>query len=137
MSERSMTTTDEKAVTQSERPTTPSTREEGRYLSPPVDIYENDDGLVVLVDLPGVDKDGVDLRVDDDVLSIHGRSSYREVKDPLYSEFSLANYYREFRLSDVVDQARISAELKHGVLTVTLPKAERVRPKRIDVKVEA
>lgn len=114
---------------------TPVTREEGRYLSPPVDIYETDDALVVVADLPGVGRDDIGLRVENGVLSIEGRPSYGRPSDTIHAEFDLAPYYREFRLSDKVDSERITAELKHGVLRVRLPKAARVRPRSIDVSV--
>lgn len=115
---------------------TPLTREEGRYLVPPVDIYEDDEGLNVLADLPGVQKDAIDIRVENGVLSIEGRQPTQSIaEDSPYSEFRLMNFYRQFALSDEVDQDRISADLRHGVLTLRLPKAEKAKPRKIEVKV--
>ena len=114
---------------------TATTREEGRYLTPPVDIYETEDALVVVADVPGARRDDVELRVDDGVLTIAARSNYAVPEDPLYREFDLATYHRQFRLSDAVDTERIAAEMKHGVLRVTIPKAERMRPRTIPVEV--
>ena len=112
-----------------------ATREEERYLRPPVDIYETSDGLVVVADLPCVDKDGIDVRVDNGVLTIEGRANYTPVHDAYYSEFSVINFFRQFQLDEEIDQERISAELKHGVLTIHLPKAQKAKPKQISVKV--
>lgn len=133
MTENTMTTAnvDEQAAT------TPATREEGRYLTPPVDIYENGDGLVVVVDLPGVGRDDVKVGVDENILSIRATNRYDVPQDAAHREFSLTNWYRDFRLTDKVDQGRIGAELRHGVLTLTLPKAEKLQPREIEVVVGA
>lgn len=112
-----------------------ATRDEAIYIAPPVDIFENEDSLIVVADLPGVDKDGVDIRVEDDILTIKGNAKYTQPANALRQEFVLQNYYRQFQLSDEVDQSKISAESKNGVLTVTLPKAEKTKPKQIKVKV--
>ena len=112
-----------------------ATRDETFYIAPPVDIFENEDSLMVVADLPGVDKDGVDIRVDDGILTIKGNSKYTQPASVLRQEFTLDNYYRQFQLSDEVDPGRISAESKNGVLTIILPKAEKAKPKQIKVKV--
>jgi len=112
-----------------------ATREETHFMSPPVDIYETDEGLVVLADLPGVSNDDVDIRVEDDLLTIKGGTSYEMKADSIYEGFRLLNFYRQFRLGNEVDQEKISAGVKNGVLTVNLPKAEKVKPRQIDVKV--
>ena len=111
------------------------TRNQERYVAPPVDIYETRDGLVVLADLPGVSKDGLDVRVDNNVLTMRGRADYASPKDGVYREYELVNFFRQFELSDKVDQQRITADLKHGVLTLTLPKAEEAKPRQIEVRV--
>lgn len=111
------------------------TRNQERYVAPPVDIYETRDGLVVLADLPGVSKDGLDVRVDNNVLTMRGRADYPSPKDGAYREYELVNFFRQFELSDKVDQQRITADLKHGVLTLTLPKAEEAKPRQIEVRV--
>jgi HSP20 family molecular chaperone IbpA len=125
-------------VTSTRQETSPSketTHSRERTITPPVDIYETEEGLVVLADLPGVDKDGLDVRVENDILTIRGTSRNGLPGDPIYREFELANYFRQFELSDKVDQSKITAELKHGVLTLRLPKAEEAKPKKIEVKV--
>jgi len=112
-----------------------ATRDDAVYIAPPVDIFENEDSLIVVADLPGVQKEGVDIRVEDDILTIRGIAKYTQPATALRQEFSLQNYYRQFQLSDEVDQSKISAESNNGVLTITLPKAEKSKPKQIDVKV--
>jgi HSP20 family molecular chaperone IbpA len=115
--------------------TTESTRNQERYVAPPVDIYETHDGLVVLADLPGVSQEGLDVRVDNNVLTIRGHAHHAMPGDATYREYELVNFFRQFELSDKVDQGRISAELKCGVLTLQLPKAEEAKPRQIAVQV--
>lgn len=111
------------------------TRERFRYLVPAVDIFETDQGLTVVADLPGVDKKDLEIRVENDLLTIQGRIS-RARRDNLVSrEFELLDYFRQFTLGDKVDRDKIEANLEKGVLTLNLPKAEHARPKRIEVKV--
>jgi HSP20 family molecular chaperone IbpA len=110
-----------------------ATRDDTRYIAPPVDIYETNDSLVVVADLPGVDKGEVDIRVEDNVLTIKGRAHYSPQANILRGEFNLEGYFRQFQLSDEVDQARISADTKNGVLTIRLPKAEKSKPRQIKV----
>ena len=111
------------------------TRSQERYVTPAVDIYETLDGLVVKADLPGVTKDGLDLRVENNLLTIRGRASHCAPGEMLYREYQLSNFFRQFELSDKVDQQNISAELKHGVLTLNLPKAEEAKPRKNEVRV--
>ena len=111
------------------------TREEGRTLLPPVDIFEMGDELVVVADLPGVAKDDLRVDVNNGVLTIHGTVRPKEAGTPLYSEYSLLNFHREFTLTDEINTEGIQAELKYGVLTVRLPKADRARRRKIEVKV--
>jgi HSP20 family molecular chaperone IbpA len=112
-----------------------ATRDETLYIAPPVDIFETEDSLTVVADLPGVGKDGVDVRVEDNILTIKGRANYTPHSGILREEFSVQGYYRQFQLSDEVDQGKISAESKNGVLTITLPKAEKTKPRQVKVKV--
>lgn len=112
----------------------PATRESELYMSPAVDIYESDDGLTVVADVPGVTKEGLDINVDDKILTIRGSISRPRREGMISEEFALMNYFRQFRLSDEVDQTKIKASLDQGVLTLELPKAERAKPRRIEVK---
>ena len=111
------------------------TRTRERYVTPPVDIYEMPDGLVVTADLPGVTHEHLDVRVDNHVLTIRAQADYAHLAEPTYREYELVNYFRQFELSDKVDEGKISADLKHGVLTLTLPKAEEAKPRQITVAV--
>ena len=115
---------------------TPATREENRYMVPPVDIYETENALAVIVDLPGVNNENVDILVDQGILTIKGKVEYDPPKDLIRHEFGLLDFFRQFQLSDEVDQEKISAESKNGVLTITLPKAEKTKPRQVKVKVE-
>lgn len=112
-----------------------ATREEGRFMVPPVDIFENENSLAVIVDLPGVGKEDVDVRVDQGVLTIKGKVRYEVPKNPILAEFGLLDFFRQFQLSDEVDQSKIEAESKNGVLTVSLPKAEKAKPRQVKVHV--
>jgi len=125
----------ETTVPQNQDSPIPQTREESRTIAPPVDIFEVADGLVVVADLPGVDTSGVDVRVENDILTIAGKAQGQAPGDSVYREFQLINYYRQFQLGEAVDQDKIRADLKSGVLTVQLPKAEKAKPKRISVNV--
>jgi HSP20 family molecular chaperone IbpA len=112
------------------------TRSQERYITPPVDIFENSDGLVVNADLPGVAKEGLEVRVDNKVLTIRGKAGHAASGQPVYREYTLVNFFRQFELNDKVDQSKISAELKHGVLTLSLPKAEEAKPRKIEVRTD-
>jgi len=112
-----------------------ATREPERYLTPAVDIYEVDDGIAVVADVPGVTKDGLDIKVDNLVLTIRGTVSRKLRENATWREFDLLNYFRQFNLSEAVEIDKISAELRHGVLTLRLPKAEKAKPKQIAVSV--
>ena len=115
--------------------TTESTRHHERYIAPPVDIYETLDGLVVLADLPGVSQDGLDVRVDNNVLTMRGQARHTVAGEVTYREYELVHFFRQFELSDKVDQSRITADLKCGVLTLQLPKAAEAKPRQIEVRV--
>jgi HSP20 family protein len=129
----------EKTVVTRSQQRAPASREETRsqeqYVAPPVDIYETAEGLVVKADLPGVGKENLDVRVENNLLTIRGKSAHVAPGEPIYREYELVNFFRQFELNERVDQAKISADLKHGVLTLQLPKAEEAKPRRIDVKV--
>ncbi len=115
------------------------TREEttipARVFVPSADIYETQDALTVILEMPGVEKSNVDIRVEDGVLTVLGKldlSKYQGLQ-PLYIEYNVGHYSRSFQLSSKVDQTKIAAELKDGILTLTLPKAEQAKPRTIEV----
>jgi HSP20 family protein len=109
----------------------------GPVFVPAVDIFENELELVVLADMPGVESKNVDIDITDNQLTIYGRVDpvEQEKEVSLYKEFNWGDYSRQFTLSDVIDQAKITAKMDHGVLRVILPKAEKMKPKRISVAV--
>jgi HSP20 family protein len=103
---------------------------------PAVDIYETADGLVLCADMPGVGLEDLQIRLEESILTIQGRAKHAIDLEPTYREFELGNFYRQFELSDLVDQDKISARLRHGVLIMELPRAEKAKPKQIPVRVE-
>ena len=109
----------------------------GPVFVPAVDIFENEHELVVLADMPGVESKNVDIDITDNQLTIYGRVDpvEQEKEVSLYKEFNWGDYSRQFTLSDVIDQAKITAKMDQGVLRVILPKAEKMKPKRISVAV--
>ncbi|OGP49056.1 MAG: heat-shock protein Hsp20 [Deltaproteobacteria bacterium RBG_13_43_22] len=110
----------------------------GLTFIPAVDIYENEEALTMIAELPGVDQEGLHIDLKDNQISILGEVG--ELTGPqeriLLKEFETGRYYRQFSLSDVIDQNRISAHLGNGVLKVVLPKIEKAKPRRIEVSVE-
>ncbi len=112
----------------------------GEYpkVQPFTDIIHKDDSYYIVMDLPGVPKENLNISVDNDVLTVEANTDYPsfEGKNILRSEFGNVKYVRQFTLSDAVDREKISANLKNGVLTLTLPKAEKLQPKKIEIKAE-
>lgn len=109
------------------------TRAQERYTIPPVDIFETGEGLTVVADLPGVEQKALDVRVADGVLTLQGKTAHIAPGAPLEREYNLLHFYRQFELPEEVDPDKISAELKHGVLTLRLPKREKAKPRKIEV----
>ncbi len=107
----------------------------GRYFIPYADIYETDDALGVVLEMPGVEKQDLDIGLENDVLKVEGRIDYAKYKDlePVYAEYNIGHYARSFALSNAIDQEKISANLEDGVLTLTLPKAKHAQPRRIAI----
>lgn len=107
---------------------------EGAYFTPAVDICETEKELVVLVDMPGVANNDVDIELKDNILSIEGKVTETSVAgDALLMEYRTGNYYRTFRITDVIDQSKVSASMSDGVLHLTLPKAEKAVPRKIPI----
>jgi HSP20 family molecular chaperone IbpA len=107
-----------------------------RVFVPTADIYETEDALCVVLEIPGVAKEKVDIRVEEGVLKVEGRLDFSKYQglQPLYTEYNVGNYSRSFRLSSKIDHNKIAAELKDGVLALTLPKVEEAKPITIQVK---
>ncbi len=110
------------------------TRAEERYIAPPVDIYEGKEGLVVVADLPGVDTAGLDIKVDQGILTMEAKTGYSPMGQALHREFELVNFFRQFQLPEKVAADQISAELANGVLTLKLPWAPEIKPRKIEVR---
>jgi HSP20 family protein len=106
-----------------------------RVFLPNADIYETNDTLNVVLEMPGVEKNSVEVRVEDGVLKIDGRLDFSKYQDlqPLYTEYNVGHYSRSFRLSSKIDQNKIGAELKDGVLSLVLPKVEEAKLHTIQV----
>jgi HSP20 family molecular chaperone IbpA len=103
--------------------------------TPPIDIFETDDGLVLLADLPGVTAETLELQVQDNKLTLFGRVAPQSPDSArlMHREYQVGHFLRSFILSDEVDHERISAKLNHGVLEVMLPRIKRGEPRRIQV----
>jgi HSP20 family protein len=108
------------------------------YFVPATDIYETADELVLVADLPGVKADGLDVTLEDNILVIRAkpREEPKPGGDVLLREFAAGEYYRAFQLPADFDTTKVQATLKQGVLTLRLPKSERLKPRRIEVKAE-
>jgi HSP20 family protein len=108
----------------------------GRYYVPAADIFETDEALTVILEMPGVQKNNVNIGLENDILRVDGQidfSNYKEM-EPVYTEYNVGHYTRGFTLSNKIDQSKISAQLDSGVLTLTLPKAKDALPRRITLE---
>ena len=106
-----------------------------RAFLPNTDIFETEDGLTLVLEMPGVDRENIDLNVENGVLTVEGRIDFKKYEglQPVYSEYNVGPYRRSFRISGIIDQDKITAELRDGVITLVLPKAERAKPRRIAI----
>jgi HSP20 family molecular chaperone IbpA len=104
--------------------------------TPLIDIHEGPEGLVLEADLPGVSEERLSIQLEENVLSLYARvdSPVPEGARVLHEEYRSGDFYRSFILSDEVERTKITAELKNGVLRLILPKAERSRTRRIEIK---
>jgi len=119
-----------KELTSKEEQTVPS-----RYFVPTTDIFETEDALVVVMEIPGVDKNALQVHLENDTLRVEGRIDYSnyEALEPLYAEYNVGHFARAFTLSNKIDQGQISAQLADGVLTLTLKKTKEATPRRIAI----
>lgn len=127
---KSLEPQEKKELIEKEEKTVPA-----RYYVPYTDIYETEHALIVVMEMPGVERENIDVRIENDVLQIEGHidfSKYAEM-EPVYTEYNVGHYSRKFSLSGKIDQGKISAETTDGVLTLTLPKAEEAKPRRIKI----
>jgi HSP20 family molecular chaperone IbpA len=128
---RSLEVQQKKELVSKEEKTVPA-----RYYVPYTDIYETDEALTVVMEMPAVERNDLDVRIENDVLHVEGRidlSKY-EGLEPVYTEYNVGHFARSFSLSSKIDQERIGAHVEDGVLTLTLPKAKEAMPRRIAIK---
>jgi HSP20 family molecular chaperone IbpA len=107
------------------------------YFVPATDVYQTDDELVLVADMPGVPPEGLDVRVEEGVLTLRGSPAGPEAEgEVLLEEFAGGEYYRSFRLPGDYDTDKIQASVRQGVLMVRLPKSERLKPRKIEIQTE-
>lgn len=123
------------------RPAEPSRAAEpgrpaGPVFAPPIDIHDSPEGLTLEADLPGATEETMVVQLEDNVLSLSARIDSPAPEDArlIHQEYHVGDYHRSFILSDEVDRDRITAELKNGVLRVFLPRADRAKARRIEIK---
>lgn len=106
-----------------------------RFYQPNTDIFEEDASLTLVMEMPGVRKDNVDITIEKNVLSIEGKIDFSQYEnlEPVYTEYNVGPYKRSFSLSSKIDQSKISAEMVDGLLTLVLPKAEEAKPRVIQI----
>lgn len=108
------------------------TRED--YVAPEVNIFETKDGYVLEAEMPGVSKDGLEITLEGNEITIIGRRNPETASgETLYRERTMSDFRRVFELDPAIDTAKVSARMEQGVLTLTLPKSERVKPRKITV----
>jgi len=134
-----MTSTDNQELTVRDKTAVNQSAEQtraGAVLTPDVDIFETDREITLLADIPGVKPENLSIDLRDDVLTIAGEtdSSRKEGLVDIIAEWESGKYYRQFTLSEMIDQAKIDAKLDDGVLRLTLPKVAKAAPRRITVK---
>jgi len=115
----------------------PGTKQEC-VIVPAVDIFETGDEFLLKVEMPGVEKDGLVITLNNNELEINGKvdANLLNEENAGYTEFRLNDYHRRFIVGDNINSSGITANLDNGVLTLKLPKSERIKPKRIEVAVE-
>jgi HSP20 family protein len=105
-----------------------------RYM-PATDIVEDENQLLVYMDMPGVSKDKISVKLEKNILRIEGQidmKAYADLK-PLYTEYNVGNYTRQFELSNTIDQSKIEAKMDSGVLSLVLPKVPEAQPRTIQI----
>ena len=106
-----------------------------RMFIPVTDIFETPEALTVVLEMPGVDRNSIEANVENDIVTIEGRIDFTKYEgmQPVYTEYNVGHYVRSFQISNKIDQGKISAEMKDGVVTLVLPKAEQAKARRIKV----
>lgn len=118
---------------------TVSTKEEqiynAKYYIPFTDIYEKEDLLIIVMELPGIERESIFLKIEKDVLDIEGKVDIAKYKDwePVYTEYNIGHYTRKFHLSSNIDKEKIHATFKDGILVLKIPKIPEAQPKKISI----
>jgi HSP20 family protein len=117
-------------VEQPEETTVPA-----RFYQPNTDIFEDESSLTVVMEMPGVQRGNLEIKIEKNVLDVEGKIDFSAYKDlePVYTEYNVGHYRRSFSLSSKIDQEKISADLNDGLLTLVLPKAEEAKPRTIKI----
>ena len=107
-----------------------------RAFMPNADIFETEDALTVVLEMPGVDRDNINISVENGVLTVEGTINFGKYEglQPVYSEYNVGPFRRSFRISSRIDQENINAGMSDGVITLVLPKVEEAKPRRIEVR---
>jgi len=115
----------------------PAMKQAEPVIRPAVDIFEDEGGITLHADMPGISKERLNVKVEGDVLTIEGDAEIPmpEGMEPLYADVRATHYQRSFTLSSEMDTEKVEANLKHGVLTLRIPKREEHKPRKIEVKV--
>lgn len=122
------------AVQEDQKSVRPQPVEQDRpVVAPRVNIIETKDSYVLEAEMPGVAKDGLEVHLEENVLAIVGHRQPEPSAVPVYRESQIADFYRTFELDPTIETGKIDARLEQGILTLTLPKAEKVKPRRITV----
>lgn len=111
------------------------TRSNEKYMKPAVNIIETEEGLTLTADVPGASKENLDVNVEKGILTISAPAAWSMPGNPIYTEFELASYYRQFSIPECLDHDKAKADLVNGILTLRVPKAEAAKPRKIDIKV--
>lgn len=126
-----------KDMTQKDAKAVKGAQETERTIRPAVDIFEDQTGITVQADMPGVSHERLDIQIDRDTLAIEGRAEIPmpEGMEAIYADVRTTRYQRSFTLSSELDAGKADASLKDGVLTLRIPKREQYQPRKIEVKV--
>lgn len=111
------------------------TRSSEKYIKPAVNIVETEEGLMLTADIPGACKETLDVNVEKGVLTINAQVSHTMPGHPVYTEFELAPYYRQFSIPETLDHQKARADFTNGILTLQIPRTEAAKPRKIEVRV--
>jgi HSP20 family molecular chaperone IbpA len=110
------------------------TRSSEKFIKPAVNIIETEEGLTLTADVPGASREALDVNVEKGVLTITAPVSGSMPGTPMYQEFEIAPYYRQFSIPESLDHEKAKADLTNGILTIRVPKAEKAKPRKIEIK---